>query len=90
MVLAFTIRQLIITCLSNICDTLLNLVPFVQFKKREKKPAGFSNFTKVKLLKPATLLKVTLLHGCFSRFLNCTNGTKSCKALHRTNVQFFS
>ena len=26
--------------------------------------------------KPATLLKVTLLHGCFSRFLTCTNGTK--------------
>ena len=27
--------------------------------------------------KPATSLKVTFLHGCFSRFLNCTNGTKS-------------
>ena len=26
------------------------------------------------------LLKVTLLHGCFSRFLNCTNGTKLRKA----------
>ena len=25
------------------------------------------------------LLKVSLLHGCFSRFLNCTNGTKSRK-----------
>ena len=23
------------------------------------------------------LLKVTLLHGCFLRVLNCTNGTKS-------------
>ena len=33
----------------------------------------------VKLLKPATLLKVTFLHGCFSRFLNCTNSTKSRK-----------
>ena len=30
--------------------------------------------------KPATLRKVALLHGCFLRFLNCTNGTKSCKA----------
>ena len=29
--------------------------------------------------KPTTLLKVTLLHGCFSRFLNCTNGTTSRK-----------
>ena len=27
--------------------------------------------------KSATLLKVTLLHVCFSSFLNCTNGTKS-------------
>ena len=25
--------------------------------------------------KPATLLKLTRLHGCVSRFLNCTNGT---------------
>ena len=33
-------------------------------------------------IKPATLLKVTLLHGCFSRFLNCTNGTKLCKTSH--------
>ena len=29
---------------------------------------------------PAALLKVTLLHGCFSRFLNYTNGTKPRKA----------
>ena len=28
----------------------------------------------------ATLLKLTLLHGCFSRFLNGTNGTKSRNA----------
>ena len=27
-------------------------------------------------------LKVTLLHGCFSRFLNCTNGTKYRNALY--------
>ena len=27
--------------------------------------------------KPAILLKVKILHGCFSRFLNFTNGTKS-------------
>ena len=26
--------------------------------------------------------KVTLLHGCFSRFLNCTNATKSRNAPH--------
>ena len=32
------------------------------------------------LYKPTTLLKVTLLHECFSCFLNCTNGTKSRNA----------
>ena len=26
------------------------------------------------------VFKITLLHGCFSRSLNCTNGTKLCKA----------
>ena len=31
---------------------------------------------------PATLLKLTLFHGCFSRFLNCTNGSKSPNASH--------
>ena len=25
---------------------------------------------------------LTLLHGCFSRFLNCTNATKSRNASH--------
>ena len=30
--------------------------------------------------KPAILLKLTFLHGCFSCFLNCANGTKSSKA----------
>ena len=50
-----------------ICDALRNLVTFVQFKKRTKHLWRSIN-------------KVTLLHGCFSSFLNCTNGTKSRKA----------
>ena len=32
--------------------------------------------------KKILLLKVTLLHDCFLRFLNCTNGTKSRNASH--------
>ena len=36
--------------------------------------------------KPAILLKTALFHGDFSRFLNCINGTKSCKTSH---VQHF-
>ena len=37
---------------------------------------------KTTVLKPATLLKVSLLHGCFSRYLNCANVTKSRNASH--------
>ena len=46
-------------------------VPFVQFKKLKEHP--WRSFT---------LRKVTFLHECFSSYLNCTNGTKSCKTSH--------
>ena len=36
-------------------------------------------FNKVTGSHPATLLKEALLHGYFSCFLNCKNGTKSRK-----------
>ena len=49
-------------------DALRDLVTFTQFKKRGKHPLRNFNFSKVAGLKPATLLKLTLLHGCFSRF----------------------
>ena len=48
-------------------------------QKKEKLPLMISS-PNVVWLKPATLLKLTLLHGCFSRFLNCTNATKSRNA----------
>ena len=64
------------------CGALRDLVPFLQFKKREKHPWRSVNFSKAVGFKPATLLKLTLLHGCFLSFLNCTNGTKSCNAPH--------
>ena len=41
----------------NICDVLRDLVPFEQFKKCENTHAG-----------ALILVKLTLLHGCFSRF----------------------
>ena len=37
---------------------------------------GVLLLVQLQAFKPATLLKVTLLHECFSRVLNCTNGTK--------------
>ena len=54
---------------------LRDLVPFAQFKKREKHQWRSVTFSKV----AGFSLKVALLHGCFSRFLNCTNTTKSRK-----------
>ena len=41
--------------MEDIRGALRGLVPFTQFKKREKHPWN-------------NLLKVTLFHGCFSRF----------------------
>ena len=61
----------------KISDALPDLVPSVQFKKREKHPLGSDKFR---------LLKVTLLHRWFSRFLNRTNGTKSRKASHMEEI----
>ena len=61
----------------QLCDALGDLVPFVQFKKTLKNTHGGAL-----ILEPATLLKLTLLHGCLSHFLNCTNGTKSRNASH--------
>ena len=34
------------------------------------------------LLLACNFTKVRLFHGCFSRFLNCTNGNKPSKASH--------
>ena len=67
-----------------VCGALRDLVVFVQFEKREKHP--WRNFTFSKVADFS--LKVTLLHGCFSRFLNCTNATKSRKASHKNYEKF--
>ena len=63
------------------CGALHDLVPFVQFKSREKYPKRNVTFSKVAGFSlQLYLLKVTLLQGCFSRFLNCSHGTKSRNA----------
>ena len=49
-----------------------------KFNVKEFLLCNFKNL--LKFSKITTLLKLTLLHGCFSRFLNCTNGTKSRNA----------
>ena len=72
-----------LTSISLICDELRDLVPFAQFKKPEKHPWRSVNFRKVAGL-------VTFLRGYFSRFLNCTNCTKSCNASHILPIMVFS
>ena len=66
---------------SDTYGALRDLVPFVQFKIHEKHPCRSATFSSVRL-QPATLLKVTLLYGCFSYFLDCTNGTKLRNVSH--------
>ena len=61
------------------CGALRDLLLFVQFKKRQKHPCRSVTFSKVTF---STLLKVSLLYVCFSRFLNCALGTKSQNAPH--------
>ena len=65
--------------LGNSCDALPDFVPFVQFKKREKHSWKSVTFSKVAGRRPlpVSLLKVTFLHACFSRFSNCKNDIKS-------------
>ena len=45
--------------------------------------ASACNVTKSNILQLAILLKVTPLHWSFSRFFNCTNGTKSRNVSHK-------
>ena len=84
MVLRFSSLKLVAFGYLYICAVLRDLVPFVQFEKREKIPMEECYFSNVAGLKPTTLLKVTLLHGRCSRFLNCANGTKLHNATHKS------
>ena len=60
----------------SIWDALRGLIQVVQIKNvKKKKQWSIVTFSKLQ-----AKLKVTLLHGYFSRFLNCTNCTKLRKA----------
>ena len=78
-----------------IYGALRDLVPCAQFKEREKHPFRSVTFSKVAGLlaklqvEARNFTKSTLLRGCFSRFLNCRNGTKSRKAPHISKTIHF-
>ena len=65
-------------------DALRYLLPFVQINKRDKHSRRIVTFSKV-----VTLLKVTLIHGCFSSFLNGANGIKSRSVIYWYHLIFF-
>ena len=62
------------------CDALRDLLPFVQLKTKRSEKHTWRSDTFSKILR-----KVSLVSGCFLRFLSCTNGTISRKASHITN-----
>ena len=69
--------------LGKMFDVLHDLLAFVQFKNVKNTHGGLVLFVKLQVFNlQLTLLKVTVLHGCFSRFLTCTIGTKLRKTLH--------
>ena len=63
-------------------DVLHDLVPLAKLKKRGKDLCKSVTFNKVAGFQLTTLLKVALFHGCFSRFLNWANDTKSRNGSH--------
>ena len=65
----------------KVWNALSDLVPLVQFKKREKHP--WRSF-----LENATLQKATLLHGCFLRFMFGTQLHKTSDILEWTHFLF--
>ena len=68
---------------------LRDLVPFAELKNMKNTHGGVLLLVKCRL-QFATLLKVTFLHGCFSRSVNCTNRIKSCrfKTVHLRCLQW--
>ena len=66
----------------NICDVWRNLVPFVQFKKREKHHGEVLLLVKFQVSACNFTKRIAFHHGCFSHFLNCTSVTESRKAPH--------
>ena len=68
---------------SEICGALRDLVPYAKFKKRENHPWRSVTFSKLQAEACNFTKNTTPPWGCFSYFLNCTNGTKSSKPPHK-------
>ena len=75
------------TLYESLCAILCHLY---KFENMQNTHGGAILLVKLYRLKPATLLKVTLLHGFFSRFLNCINGTNTAQKMKFFFKNFFS
>ena len=73
--------------LPRLIVTLVQFGTICTILKSEKHQSRSVTFSKVAVF---NLQKVTLVHGCFSRFLNCTNGTKSRNASQIFISSFYS
>ena len=71
----------ILVMLCAICCHLCNS------KNVKNTPMKECHFRKVTRFSLQYLLKVTLIHGCFSHFLSCTYDTKSRKASHLVTTE---
>ena len=65
-------------CKLFICDALRNLVPFVKFKKPEKRVLLYTELQ----AEPCSFTKSNTPPLVFSTFFNCTNNTRFPKAFH--------
>ena len=65
----------------HICDALHDLVPFVQFKKREKHPWWSVNFSKVA---GSNSLKEKLIGNQFC--MNCRDSFRECTTLDQISI----
>ena len=63
----------------TVCDVLRDLIPFVQFKKRENTHGGALLLVKLHA-EVCNFTKSNTPPWVFFKFLNCKNGTKSRKA----------
>ena len=83
--LQYIYERWLLSSLCYICDVLRDLVYHLHnLKKREKHPWDSVTFSK----KPATLLNVKLLHGCFSSFLIVQMVPN--RAMHHINIAPFT
>ena len=71
----------------TVCDVLRDLIPFVQFKKRENTHGGALLLVKLHA-EVCNFTKSNTPPWVFFKFLNCTNGIKSSNITYIYRIMF--